>query len=49
MNKDIDLEIEKMVRANYNVVVMMTSEEGRAISIINRVLSLIHISAAASV
>jgi SpoVK/Ycf46/Vps4 family AAA+-type ATPase len=37
MNKDIDLEIEKMVRANYNVVVMMTSEEGRAISIINRV------------
>lgn len=37
MNKDIDLEIEKMVRANYNVVVMLTSEEGRAISIVNRV------------
>ncbi len=37
MNKDIDLEIEKMIRANYNVVVIMTSEEGRAISIINRV------------
>ncbi len=37
MSKDIDLEIEKMIRANYNVVVMMTSEEGRAISIINRV------------
>lgn len=34
---DIDLEIEKMIRANYNVVVMMTSEEGRAISLINRV------------
>lgn len=37
MSKDIDLEIEKMVRANYNVVVMLTSEEGRALSIINRV------------
>lgn len=37
MSKDIDLEIEKMIRANYNVVVMMTSEEGRAISLINRV------------
>ncbi len=37
MNKDIDLEIEKMVRANYNVVVMLTSEEGRAISVVNRV------------
>jgi ATP-dependent 26S proteasome regulatory subunit len=37
MSKDIDLEIEKMIRANYNVVVVMTSEEGRAISLINRV------------
>lgn len=37
MSKDIDLEIEKMVRANYNVVVLLTSEEGRAISIVNRV------------
>jgi ATP-dependent 26S proteasome regulatory subunit len=37
MTKDIDLEIEKMIRANYNVVVMLTSEEGRAISIVNRV------------
>lgn len=35
MTRDIDLEIEKMIRANYNVVVMLTSEEGRAISIIN--------------
>jgi ATP-dependent 26S proteasome regulatory subunit len=37
MNRDIDLEIEKMIRANYNVVVFNTSEEGRALSIINRV------------
>jgi SpoVK/Ycf46/Vps4 family AAA+-type ATPase len=37
MNKDIDKEIEKMIRANYNVVVLLTSEEGRAISIINQV------------
>ncbi len=37
MSKDIDLEIEKMIRASYNVVVLMTSEEGRAISIVNRV------------
>ncbi len=37
MSKDIDLEIEKMIRAYYNVVVLMTSEEGRGISIVNRV------------
>ncbi len=37
MSKDIDLEIEKMIRASYNVVVFLTSEEGRAISIVNRV------------
>jgi len=37
MSKDIDLEIEKMVRAQYNVVTVLTSEEGRAISIITRV------------
>ena len=37
MSKDIDLEIEKMVRAQYNVVTLLTSEEGRAISIIHRV------------
>lgn len=40
MSRDIGLEIEKMVRANYNVVVVMTSEEGRAISIVNRVCEL---------
>lgn len=37
MNKDIGVEIEKMVRADYNVVVMLTSEEGRAISVVDRV------------
>jgi SpoVK/Ycf46/Vps4 family AAA+-type ATPase len=37
MSMDIDVEIEKMIRANYNVVVVMTSEEGRAVSIVNRV------------
>lgn len=37
MSKDFGIEIEKMIRANYNVVVVMTSEEGRAISVIRRV------------
>ena len=37
MSKDFGVEIEKMIRANYNVVVVMTSEEGRAMSLLKRV------------
>lgn len=37
MSKDFGVEIEKMIRANYNIIVVMTSEEGRAISLVKRV------------